>query len=267
MAIRLFEGALHATEYVRYRPQYSTKVRKIIEQFMRKHKCSFDTIADVGCGSGQSLHFWTDSFKKCVGLDISEEQVKAATETFHSKDINNVEFHVCPAESLPKDLKNCDLVTIGAAWHWIDADAFYKEADRVLKSPGVLAVYSYSLPCIPSDPKASEILVNFYSVTLKDYWHPKRQQHVFNKYSDVHLPYVTAERHDFDQDWSVPLSHLIGYIRTWSGYLKYKERHPGTTILSEIHRDLSLALGSHATEDDPTVHCSYPIFMHIGLKQ
>ena len=52
--------------------------------------------------------------------------------------MTNVEFHVCPAEDLPLSVGSCDLVTCATAWHWLDAEKFYKEATRVLRQPGVL---------------------------------------------------------------------------------------------------------------------------------
>jgi ubiquinone/menaquinone biosynthesis C-methylase UbiE len=263
MAIRLFEGAEHAAGYALFRPQYSTKIRDVIRAFMKKHSCSFDSMVDVACGSGQGTHFWTDSFKNCIGLDISKEQIKNAKEKFNSMGVKNVDFGVSSAENLPKHLKECDLVTIAQAWHWINADAFYKEADRVLKSPGVLAVYGYGIPYFKNSTKASNIVLHYHNVTLKDYWDPHRC-HIVNKYSEVKLPYETAERHDLVQEWPVPLPHFISYLGTWSGYWAYKERHPESTVLSDVQKDLALAL--NVAEEDSVVDCSFPIFLDIGLK-
>ena len=265
MAVRLFEKAEHAVGYALYRPRYCTEIRDIIKTFVEKHKCSFETMADVACGSGQSIHHWTETFKKCVGVDISEEQIRNAREKFQSKGIENVKFCVAPAESLPADLgEKCDLLTIAQAWHWIDSDRFYKEADRVLRSPGVLAVYGYGIPYFQSVTKASEVILHYHNVTLKDYWHLNRR-HIVNRYSEVKIPYSTTERHDIVQEWSVPLSHFVSYLGTWSAYWSYKEQHFGEDVLSHVHKELKSAF--NLPGDDPVVTCSFPIFINMGLKE
>ena len=174
MAIRLFEGAVHASEYAQFRPRYTTKVRDLIKSFMEKHDCGFDCMVDVATGSGQSLSYWTDVFHKCVGLDISAEQIKNARAAFQEAGVKNVDFQVCPAEDLFLSSSSCDLVSCATAWHWLDADKFYSEATRVLRQPGVLAVYGYGIPFFPTNQKATDVTLKFHNVTLKKYWHANR---------------------------------------------------------------------------------------------
>lgn len=267
MAIRLYEASRLAKVYALYRPQYGTKIRDIIQKFMNKHGCSYDTVLDVACGSGQSIRCWTASFKKCIGVDISEEQIKQAREKFDLEGIGHVDFRISPAESLPSDVKECDLVTMATAWHWVDASDFYREADRVLKSPGVLAVYAYSLPYFPDNPEASQVIGNFFHVTLKDCLH-ENTKHIFNRYSAVKLPFEIEERHDFDYEWCVPLSHLVGLLSSADACWKYVKDHPGTTVLSQVKEDLKCSLHlATDSDDDPTIRCLFPTFINIGLKR
>src|SRR5690349_1794753 len=52
-----------------------------------------DRVLDLGCGSGWATRLVANRFhpKKIVGIDISDEMVRRATE--HSKGMPNIEFH------------------------------------------------------------------------------------------------------------------------------------------------------------------------------
>ena len=266
MAIRLFEEADLASAYAHFRPSYSTKVRDVITTFMEKHGCDFDCMVDVATGSGQALAYWTDVFHKCIGLDISAEQIKNAKTVFQEKGVKNVEFHVCHAEDLPLPLSSssCDLVTCAAAWHWLeDADKFYSGATTVLRSPGVLAIYSYGYPFFPNNQKATDVTLKFQDVTLAKYWHANRC-HILDHYRDVELPFAVTERYDMTQEWSIPLSHYVGYLGTYTAYQKYKEDNPGNDPLCKVYTDLKEAFS--VVDTDPIVDCAFPVFCILGAK-
>ena len=263
MAIRLFEEAVHASAYAQFRPRYSTKVRNLVKSFMKKHGCGFNCIADVATGSGQALAYWTDVFHKCIGLDISAEQIKNARAKFQEKGVKNVDFHVCPAGELSLSSNTCDLVTCAQAWHWLDAEKLYSEATRVLRQPGVLAVYGYGIPFFPTNQKATDVTLNFHNVTLKKYWHANRR-HIVNHYKEVELPYSVTERYDITQEWPIPLSHYVGYLGTWSGYCKYREDNPGDDLLDTVQKELKDAFS--AGDTDPIVDCAFPVFLSLGLN-
>ena len=143
---------------------------------MEKHGCGFDCLVDGGTGSGQALTYWTEVFHNCAGVDISGEQIDKATKSFF-------------------------LTT----WHWLDAEKFYKETTRVLRQPGVLAVYSYGLLFFPSSQKAIDVIIAFYIETLSKVWHPDVRR-IMNQYNEVELPHSVTERHDITQKWPIPLS-------------------------------------------------------------
>lgn len=57
-----------------------------------------------------------------------------------------------------------------------DIPAFYKEARRVLKPHGVLAVWGYSLEVLESEGHpANAALLRLFESTLGPYWDPKRR--------------------------------------------------------------------------------------------
>ena len=230
---------------------------------MEKHGCGIDCIVDVGTGSGQALTYWTEVFHKCVGLDISVEQINRATKAFQEKGVTNVEFHVCPAEDLPLSVGSCDLVTCATAWHWLDAEKFYKEATRVLRQPGVLAVYSYGFPFFPHNQKATDIIMKLRTETLRKAW-PPNVRHIMNQYKEVELPYSVTERHDITQEWPIPLSQFVAFLRTLSSYREYMKEYPGEDPLDDVHQELKGAFS--AGDTDPIVDCTFPVFIILGAK-
>ena len=118
-----------------------------ISSFIKKNGCSgYDVAVDVACGSGQSTFPLYNLFQKVIGVDISEAQItnaraKIATTLQGSK---NIKFMVGDAHNLCLDSSSADLITCATAWHWLDSELFYREAKRILKPKGCLAVYGYT---------------------------------------------------------------------------------------------------------------------------
>lgn len=116
-----------------------------------------DLAVDVGCGSGQSTVVLQPFFKKVFGLDVSSNQIKAARKLC----VPGCEFRIGSAEDLSEfPDSSVDLVTCCQAAHWLDLEAFYSEADRVLKpQEGLLAIYGYHLTGLRPEgqPKFAQI--------------------------------------------------------------------------------------------------------------
>ena len=263
MAFRFFEEAEHVSAYAQYRPHYSIEVRNVIKEFVERHGCRLDCVVDVGTGSGQALAYWTEVFRNCVGVDISAEQIKRATVAFQDKGVRNVELHVSPAEDLPLSAGSCDLVTCARSWQWLDAEKFYKEATRVLRQPGVLAVYSYGIPFFPRNQKATDVVKTLHTKKLSKTWHPN-VRHIVNQYKEVELPYSVTERRDITQDWPIPLSQFVAFLRTLASYRKFLKEFPGEDPVEDVHRELKDAFSVGDT--DPIVDCTFPVFIILGAN-
>jgi SAM-dependent methyltransferase len=52
-----------------------------------------------------------------------------------------IEYFVAPAEKMPVDDGDFDLITISSAFHWMNRSAFFTEARKVLRPQGWLVVY------------------------------------------------------------------------------------------------------------------------------
>ena len=147
---KLFTKASHADLYHRYRPTYPPSVLETILTYLKdgSQSTTLKLAVDIGCGTGQATFPLADHFTKVIGCDVSENQIKEAQ---RYNRLDNVEYCVAPAESMPfLDDGSVDLVTCAAAFHWVDQKKVYPEMKRILRQDGVLAVYCYGLPVLPT---------------------------------------------------------------------------------------------------------------------
>ena len=115
--------------------------RRIAEYYEegRGPQCNYQLAVDVGCGNGQATLPLAEHFHRVIGCDISIQQISHAP-----RDVDRVEFKVSPSEHLLfLEANSVDLLTAANALYFFDQDLFYKEATRVLKPGGVLAIYTY----------------------------------------------------------------------------------------------------------------------------
>ena len=267
MAARLFQGVQHAQAYSQFRPVYPKQVLDLIVGFIKKNVGKFDLALDVACGSGQSTWYLAENFKRCVGLDVSAAQIECGRKKVLEKGQSNLEFRVGDACDTGVETGSVDLLTCAQAWHWLDAENFYREASRVLAPNGCLAVYGYGNVCL-SHEGCQRVISDFYSNTLKGYWHPNRA-HIDDCYRSVVLPFPKTERHDLSMDISMSLGGLIGYLSSWSGYQDYCVKTPGTNVLREIEEKIGgLLIESGITDlaSETAIKMSFPLFVILGCK-
>lgn len=266
-AIKLFQGVQHAQAYSRFRPVYPQQVLDLIVGFINKNGGKVDLALDVACGSGQSTLYLADKFKRCVGVDISAAQIECGKKKAIENGLSNVEFRVGDACDTAAESGSVDLLACAQAWHWLDADSFYREARRVLAPSGCLAVYGYGNVRLRHEG-CQQVISDFYSNTLKGYWHQNRA-HIDDCYRKVVLPFAKTERHDFSMDISMSLDGLIGYLSSWSAYHDYCEKLPGTNVLREIQEKIGRLLIESGTADlagETTIPMSFPLFVILGCK-
>lgn len=274
--IRLFEGAAHAASYAAFRPSYPPSVLEAISTFITSHSGSgFNTAVDVACGSGQSTFFLTQLFQRVVGVDISQAQVDNARAKSKEKPIpegKEIEFKVGSSDNIPVDSSSVDLVSCAQAWHWFEPNGFYREAERVLKPTGTLAVYGYGNVEV-HDERCNHLVSDFYR-KLKEggYWHEKRK-HIDNKYQAVTFtsPFLKTERKDLTMACQMNLAHFTGYVSTWSGYCNFNDQHPGNTALHNLQEGLRNILQPQNTQQEDTkenlcLDVSFPVFIILGQK-
>ncbi|CAM1298169.1 Uncharacterised protein g2046 [Pycnogonum litorale] len=181
MANRLFETAEHTALYKKYRLSVPSNVISPILKFMSKSlDPPFDYAIDVCCGSGQSTEVLSEHFLRVTGVDISENQLKNASNSKTRP--SNVHYCVGDAENLAFVKNNeVDLLTVCHGFHWLsNRDNFLSEVQRILKPGGTLAIYGYeriyrisSNLCNESQNEClTQIIENLFKVELKSYWGP-----------------------------------------------------------------------------------------------
>ncbi|XP_022596585.1 putative methyltransferase DDB_G0268948 [Seriola dumerili] len=223
MAYRLFEGKEHAASYWKYRISPSDHLIQQVLDFLEKQKGRpFELAVDVGCGSGQGTLLLAKHFASVVGTDVSPAQLEVALQ--HVKE-PNITYKQCVAEELPFADSSVDLMTAMSAFHWFDRPRFLREAHRVLKPRGCLALLSYTIDMELSHPDCcshtlNQVCKEFYAA-LQPYRSPHLGPSSIELYREAceSLPYP-------DKEWQecvwvrrpMPLSSYMGLVESFSSY-------------------------------------------------
>jgi SAM-dependent methyltransferase len=154
-----------------------------------------------------------------------------------------ISYRVATAEQAPLEDHAVDLISVAQALHWFDLEAFYREARRVLKTRGVLAVWSYKLMRIT--PEVDAVVDYFYQQLLGPYW-PAERKLVEQGYPPLPAGFrelVEVPAFAMATDWR--LEELLGYLGTWSASVYY-QRALQHDPLQHIRLPLAKAWGDAA---------------------
>ncbi len=124
-----------AGDYAKYRPDYPEALFEFLAKTARGHELAWD----VGTGNGQAALGLTKYFDRVLATDPSEKQIQNAVR--HAQ----ISYSVASSVQTNVPSRNVDLITVAQALHWFDFNAFYREARRVLKPDGLIAVWCYGL--------------------------------------------------------------------------------------------------------------------------
>ncbi|CAM4503474.1 unnamed protein product [Leuciscus chuanchicus] len=198
--------------------------------FLRKRiQEPLDLAVDVGCGSGQGTELLAPHFMTVVGTDISSAQLEIASAKDHAA---NLCYRQSPAEELPFEDDMADLVISMTAAHWFDHPLFLREADRILRPGGCLALLSYTmdfeLEYGESTSKLNQICQEFYAAL-----HPFRKAYIGSSSLQVYKKIYDLVSYD-DKEWHeclkvrmmMPLSRFIGLVESFSTYQGFLEKDP-----------------------------------------
>ena len=246
--IQKFDGVDISKKYAKFRPTYPSDVSDTIVSYMQSRNTGFDVAVDVACGSGQSTFLLCDFFRKVIGVDISTLQIEQARLKGAELRKTNVEFIVGDAHSLPLEASSVDLLTCGAAWHWLDADLFYTEAKRVLKPGGCIAVYGYGFR-VTSNQRIMNAFDMFIDELFKTDCFSVQNLHPLNNYEAVKLPFSETQRYDYDFPQSSTIDQVMGLFSSVSMYTAYCERFPENTFLQKIRAGYEMENGKCDVEE------------------
>ncbi|KAI0343842.1 S-adenosyl-L-methionine-dependent methyltransferase [Trametopsis cervina] len=248
------KATFNTAQYASIRPTYP---RQLYDFIFRYHgqgqKARLDTAVDLGCGTGQATTELT-SFKKIIGVDPSAKMIEQATLNASKLGLpGQIEYKQSSAEELPflQD-SSVDLVSAAQAAHWFDWTKLWKEAARVLRPDGSLAVWGYSEFRLSRFPSATK-LINEYAqgsdplTSLGPHWErpgrtivdehlvaiPDPNEVVPDAFRDFERVYFTGDHHP-----SLPHTRpvilrkkmswddLMSYLRTFSSLHTFQEKHP-----------------------------------------
>ncbi|RWS17009.1 putative methyltransferase-like protein [Dinothrombium tinctorium] len=254
MSQRLFEDANQAFHYSRARPSppanlITQSINYLNEKILPNSNSKWQLAIDVGAGTGQCTRLLQPYFEKIIGFDVSEAQVNEANK---GNSFLNVHYAISEAESLPLPDDSVDLLTACQCLHWFDMQAFFKEAQRVLKTDGVLAVIGHDVPKLYSTDKQELPLTNllydtFHGDILKPYIQSDRLELLHNGYKDIEFPFAQVSRENVHTDLKTTAEDCIELIKSWSNFQSCVQNDHSTAMA--LINDLQQAFISHFNQE------------------
>jgi ubiquinone/menaquinone biosynthesis C-methylase UbiE len=199
-----------AAAYARWRPGYPSELIEYIVSFVQHREAAWD----CATGNGQAAVLLAEHFEEVIATDLSNEQLKFARP--HPK----VSYSQGPAEKTNFADNSFDLITVAQAYHWIDHEAFCKEAKRIAKDGAVVAVWGYDL-CVTENATLNDLFNSFYRDVTGPYWDAARR-YVDEHYRTVYFDFeeIPSER-SFSINMHWALEDMRGYLNSWSAVQKY----------------------------------------------
>ncbi|MCG6195393.1 class I SAM-dependent methyltransferase [Leptospira sp. FAT2] len=235
----------HSATYSEYRPGYP----KELFVYLKSLVPNGTTVWDCGTGTGQAAVSLGEVFDKVIATDPSANQIASG------EPHKNVEYRVCKAEESTLENHEVDLITVAQAFHWFDFEPFYKEAARVGKKNGILAIWGYGLHRIT--PEIDALVDKLYGQIVGSYWPPERR-YVEEKYESIPFPFEEMIPPPFSmkEEWTV--KQVLGYLRTWSSVQKYIQKNESDPV-SLVETEIAKAWGGVSTR-----LVEWPLFFKIG---
>jgi SAM-dependent methyltransferase len=194
--------------YAAFRPHYPAALFEFLAACVPRRLRAWD----CATGNGQAALGLAGLFDQVIATDASAAQVAQA------RPCPNIEYRVAPAEDSGIAAGSIDLVTVAQALHWLDREAFFTEARRVLVPRGVIAVWCYSWVTI--DPLIDETVRAFNTQEVGPYWPPGREL-VDEGYRSIGFPFEELAVPPFAIEQDMTLAEFAGYVRTWSATQRY----------------------------------------------
>jgi SAM-dependent methyltransferase len=121
-------------------------VHDVVVREILRHTGTIARAVDIGAGTGLSTRALLRCSNAVVGVDPSVEMLGAA---FRSPAVH---YAAGTAEMLPLSAGSMELATLGAAFHWCNHDALFRELERVVRPGGWIAIYDVELVDVVEAP-------------------------------------------------------------------------------------------------------------------
>ena len=234
--------------YAQYRPEYPSALYNFIMSNVQK----FDKAWDCATGNGQVAKELSKHFDKVEATDISQKQLDNA------QSAPNITYSISKAEKTEFSENSFDLITVGQAIHWFDFNSFFKEAKRILKPTGVLAVWGYSNMLVK--PDIDNINLDFYQNITGPYCDPERK-HIDNRYANIDFPFSSIIENTFYIEKRWDLKSIEGFFNTWSSVQHFIAQEDYNPVPAHI-----INLKKHWNEGEfKTVR--FPVFLKVMFDE
>jgi SAM-dependent methyltransferase len=237
----------HADQYAAFRPDYPNE----LYEFIFRHVTSFSSAWDCATGNGQAAKVLSEKFESVQATDISEKQMANGFQA------SNITYSVSPAEKTNFQNQTFDLITVAQAAHWFKLDLFYQEVKRVAKPGGILAIWGYGL--LRVNPAFDEQVKDLYKNVVGPYWDPERRL-IDESYATIPFPFqeIPCPGFSFTKQWN--MTHLAGYLNTWSATQKYIAARQSNPVDKFIEASAQF-FGEGIQE------IQFPLFLRLGRVQ
>jgi SAM-dependent methyltransferase len=222
-----------AQTYVASRPQYPPT----LFDWLARHCPQRQLVWDCATGNGQAAVGLAEHFACVVATDASAAQIAVAES--HPR----ITYQVATADDSGLPDQSADLVAVAQALHWFEPERFYREARRVLRPNGLIAVWTYGRAHL-ANPDLESVLQNFYE-RIAPYWPPERA-HIETGYRDLPFPFARLDVPRFEMTVQWPLSRVLGYARSWSACKGWESVH-GTDAVQWLADQLTPLWGPEET--------------------
>lgn len=136
--IERFSG--FADVYDRFRPSPPDMLAPILTQLIGTDPAC---VVDLGCGTGLSTRYWADKAQEVFGVEPSADmRDEAAAQT----QATNVFYREGFSHQTGLPDGCASIVTCSQSLHWMEPQATFEEARRLLRPGGIFAAYDYDWP-------------------------------------------------------------------------------------------------------------------------
>lgn len=135
----------HAAEWNRIRALHVPEARVEAAVLDLLGSKRFDSVLDLGTGTGRMLEMLAPQVPRAVGLDVSPAMLGVARVNLDAAGLRHVQLRQGDAYALPSDLSGFDLVILHQVLHFLDDPSrAVREAARTLRPGGRLLVVDFA---------------------------------------------------------------------------------------------------------------------------
>ncbi|MEL6211726.1 MAG: methyltransferase domain-containing protein, partial [Pseudomonadota bacterium] len=158
------------------------------------------------------------------------------------------------------DDHSVDLVTVAAAAHWFDLEAFYEEVRRVARPGAVVALWTYR-PHVRVHPAVEAIVDELAEERLASFWAAPIPRYVAPGYQTLPFPFEELPVPELACRVRWPLEGLLAHLRTWSG-VQTAWRATGRDLVDEVAPALAEAWG----DPEQALEVRFPLHVRLGRR-